>query len=997
MTVDMDPDACTAAVNYTATATGSPTPSLTYEFSGATTASGNGTGSGSVFNKDITTVTITASNEILPNAICSFTVTVTDNQMPVISCPVARELVGCNVSAITGPAYSAAGAASGYAEFSDGTNQGAATDNCPITAVSYVDVADGDCPIVVTRTWTLSDGVNSTNCNQTITITPVEVYFVGIPPGATLQCSDPAPTSTFLSYTNDETGDCEVSGSVPGVITDLHHACGGSYTEEWTFTDACNRTITASRTYIVEPALQAAFDGVSDTGIPCAAAPPTASALFFTNNEAGVCEISGSEMSTFTGVFTDCGGSYIESWENTDACNRTIYQYRTVSVAEAPEASFESTPGNITIACAAAPPPSSSLSYDNGGTGTCAITGSVTGLISGSHNTCGGAYLEEWTFTDNCGRTITTSRTITVDPAPGAAFETTSDIDIDCDDEPPTGTPLSYSNGETGECAISGTVTGVITNDPHTGTYTETWTEYICGNPLTTSRIIHVLPLLSASISVTDNSGTANDMLICQGGSANLTAAIDGGTAPYTYSWSPNIGSDAGPHTVMPGSTTTYNITITDANGCMASAGKTITVITCTGIPISGTIKWHRDLLPGVKDAAVKLTGDATANGLTDGNGNYSFNPVSGANFVIKPSKNINRLNGVSTADAVAIQQHLTLINPITDPYEQIAADVNRNNSLSTFDATLINQCLLGNPAANAIFSVFWRFVPRAQVLSLPPWGFPEQIDLNSVSGPITGQDFYGVKIGDVVSTFANPANFGGGEPPALVWLVEDEVLQAGKSVMAEFTSRSFANLAAWQFALRFDPMRLEPDTIESLAILPLGPDNFGLYNMDSGEVRSVWAQPTGVDLPAGEGIFRIRFKVLQSGGLLSEALRLEEDNLPAEAYTATLETAGVKLAFFSATNTGTPAGKPAARLLQNHPNPFNDHTTINFTLPESCDALLRVLDVNGRELLRIDKSYPAGYNTETIRLDGFNDAGVLFCELTTPFGPLSRKMVKMK
>jgi hypothetical protein len=52
--------------------------------SGATTGSGNGSGSGSAFNVGVTTVTLTATNSC-GLATCSFTVTITDSQLPVIS------------------------------------------------------------------------------------------------------------------------------------------------------------------------------------------------------------------------------------------------------------------------------------------------------------------------------------------------------------------------------------------------------------------------------------------------------------------------------------------------------------------------------------------------------------------------------------------------------------------------------------------------------------------------------------------------------------------------------------------------------------------------------------------------------------------------------------------------------------------------------------------------------------------------------------------------
>src|SRR5262249_12168491 len=87
ISTNTDPGVCTASVSYTATASGTPTPTLSYTFTGATVTSGSGTGSGSAFNKGTTTVTITAHNGCSSDAMCSFSVTVTDDQAPVITAP----------------------------------------------------------------------------------------------------------------------------------------------------------------------------------------------------------------------------------------------------------------------------------------------------------------------------------------------------------------------------------------------------------------------------------------------------------------------------------------------------------------------------------------------------------------------------------------------------------------------------------------------------------------------------------------------------------------------------------------------------------------------------------------------------------------------------------------------------------------------------------------------------------------------------------------------
>ena len=97
--VNTPANACTATATYSVAANGMPAPVLTYTFTGATMGAGNGTGSGSTFNVGTTQVTVTATN-VCGAPTCSFTVTVTDNTPPTITCPATQTLVlGANCTA----------------------------------------------------------------------------------------------------------------------------------------------------------------------------------------------------------------------------------------------------------------------------------------------------------------------------------------------------------------------------------------------------------------------------------------------------------------------------------------------------------------------------------------------------------------------------------------------------------------------------------------------------------------------------------------------------------------------------------------------------------------------------------------------------------------------------------------------------------------------------------------------------------------------------------
>ncbi|MFN8286277.1 MAG: LamG-like jellyroll fold domain-containing protein [Chitinophagales bacterium] len=101
------------------------------------------------------------------------------------------------------------------------------------------------------------------------------------------------------------------------------------------------------------------------------------------------------------------------------------------------------------------------------------------------------------------------------------------------------------------------------------------------------------------TITATETSGTANDGIICDGTSLTLSS-----TAATTYAWSNGGGSSQTTGSLSPSSSTVYDLTITDGNGCSATASATITVNT----PIALTANATDATTFGGNDGAIDLT-----------------------------------------------------------------------------------------------------------------------------------------------------------------------------------------------------------------------------------------------------------------------------------------------------------------------------------------------------------------------------------------------------
>ncbi len=403
----------------------------------------------------------------------------------------------------------------------------------------------------------------------------------------------------------------------------------------------------------------------------------------------------------------------------------------------------------------------------------------------------------------------------------------------------------------------------------------------------------------------------------------------------------------------------------------------------CPGGPGVGGIV-ETEEIEAVEKVKVQMTdqsGQIMSTFITDKDGKYRFtNPL--LTYTVKPGRNDDHKNGVSTLDLVGIQKHLLGLKPFTSPYKLIAADANNSESVSALDLVEIRKLILG------LYVEFpkntsWRFVDANFEFDDPssPWPFAESIELES--GMSLNEDFVGIKVGDVNGTVAANASqiTTRGARHVLDLILDDRDVKAGDQVEIPVYGMNFEEMVGFQM------------TLETKGLTFTGVES-GAINMPSdyvaahdGAITMSWANLSALSEPVSirhdAALFTLHFTATTDGSL-STMLAATSRITAAEAYRSSLvpdpvgvendeEILDIALQFVKL---GTGIRVVEYALYQNEPNPFSDQTLIGFELPEAMPATMIIYDLHGRVVFKQEGSYNAGYNeiyvkSKELRADG--------------------------
>ncbi len=418
-------------------------------------------------------------------------------------------------------------------------------------------------------------------------------------PSAALSASS-SVTDALCNGGNTGTVTIAATGGTTGYTGTGTFSGKAAGTYSYTVTDANGCTATTSATVGQPSALNAS---ASVTDVLCNGGNTgtvTVSATGGTTGYTGTGTFSGKAAGTYSYTVTDANG-----------CTATT----SATVGE--PSALTATSSVTDVLCNGGNTGSVTIS-GNGGAGSYTGTGTFSGKVAGTYS---------YTITDANGCSATTSAVV---GEPSAALSVSASVtDVLCNGGNNGSITISATGGTTGYTG-TGTYSGKTA-----GSYSYTVTDANGCSATATATVSQPSAALSASASVTN--------VLCNGGNTGtVTVSATGGTTGYT-----GVGTFTGK---VAG---TYSYTVTDANGCTATASATVTE-PATALSASSTVT--NALCYAGNTGSVTIAG---AGGTTPYTGTGTFNNLSAGSF----SYTVTDANGctASTSGTVTAPDALTI------------------------------------------------------------------------------------------------------------------------------------------------------------------------------------------------------------------------------------------------------------------------------------------------------------------------------------------------
>ena len=253
-------------------------------------------------------------------------------------------------------------------------------------------------------------------------------------------------------------------------------------------------------------------------------------------------------------------------------------------------------------------------------------------------------------------------------------------------------------------------------------------------NELTNSTPLNfnVSDVDSTNISV---DAVSSDQLLIPDDHINLTNVGD----TYTISITPIIG--------QVGSTT---ITVSASDGLSSTTQTFQITVQEAYLSVSGHVAYYMTT-ENIENVVMTLSGTRSYSTLTDSNGDYVFSNVRPGDYTLSATKTED-IGKLTLSDAIQILKSVARIVSLNCD-ETIAADVTQNGTNSAMDASKVARYVAGIESCLNDNCLLWSFMTLSidTCNTWPPITYQQELELNSLTNDVSGQNFIGIFLGDII------------------------------------------------------------------------------------------------------------------------------------------------------------------------------------------------------------------------------------------------------
>ncbi len=493
----------------------------------------------------------------------------------------------------------------------------------------------------------------------------------------------------------------------------------------------------------------------------------------------------------------------------------------------------------------------------------------------------------------------------------------------------------------------------------------------------------------------TDGNGTPDTkMAVVWASDLNVNSGHSCGY-PVTFSFSADTNDKSRTYTCDSIGPRNVELWVTDING-NTSVCKTVIIIwdnpqsepqcpQTLNVRVNGQIKTEGG--SKVEKVGVLLEQSTMPATSTNFEGEYAFGPIAtGGSYAVKPGKNDDWLNGISTADIVKIQKHILGTEPITSPYKMVAADVNKSKTVTARDIADLRKLILGL-TQEISGNTSWRFVDEyysfGSVEGALTENFPEVYNIPTMSSNTVG-NFIGIKVGDVNESaktrgYQNTTSRSG---KVMDLSYRDEEMKKGNVYEIEFNSSNIDQFRGFQMTMEWNAEMMEVMEVTGNRGNHFGEEHYSMHKANEGKITFSWDGSS----KSGERLFTVKVRA-KADARVSDMMHIGSSITPALSIGEGLEEGRIEL---------RSQGKLQNEfvLLQNEPNPWNGTTVIGMLLPEKGEVKLTIYDMTGKVYFRSAKELSKGYQEWIIEKSMLGTSGVYYYQVDFDTNTQTRKMI---